>query len=124
MILPVRLFHQTSSPNPRQLLYQPHFHYHSPYLYQKLIFDFQPHFQYQQYKVVHKPGAYPLPGPLFILVSILAPNDVEANMELYERMDLRKYFDKMSPFGFNNPARNGGASFRRGNWTLPPLQQR
>jgi hypothetical protein len=45
-------------------------------------------------------------------------------MELYERMDLRKYLDKISPFGFNNLARNGGGSFRRGNWTLPPLQQR
>ena len=57
-------------------------------------------------------------------MSILAPNDVKANMELYERMDLRKYLDKMSPFGFNKAARNGGGSFRRGKWTLPPLQQR
>jgi len=49
---------------------------------------------------------------------------VKANMELYERIDLMKYLEKVSPFGFNKPARNGGGSFRRGKRTLPPLQQR
>jgi len=41
-------------------------------------------------------------------MSILAPSEVKANMELYERIDLMKYLEKVSPFGFNKPARNGG----------------
>jgi hypothetical protein len=57
-------------------------------------------------------------------MSILAPNDVKGNMELYDRIDLRKYLYKLPPSGFNNPARNGGGSLRRGNLTLPPRQQR
>jgi hypothetical protein len=61
---------------------------------------------------------------LLIPVSILAPNDVKANMELYDRIDFRKYLDRISPPGFNNRVKNGGGSLRNGKLTLPPRQQR
>jgi hypothetical protein len=41
-------------------------------------------------------------------MSILAPSEVKANIELYECIDLMKYLEKVSPFGFNKLARNGG----------------
>jgi hypothetical protein len=44
-------------------------------------------------------------------VSILAPSDVNANIELYERIDLMKYLERTPPLGFNRPSRNGGGSF-------------
>jgi hypothetical protein len=45
-------------------------------------------------------------------------------MELYDRIDFRKYLDRISPSGFNNQDKNGGESLRNGKLTLPPQQQR